>query len=85
MRTMTSRLNITIKDSVIRRIKKYAHRNNTSVSKIIQQQLEQVLDSENNDPSFGIFVKKFTGSIQKNKAIDIKEEQKQHIKDKYAL
>lgn len=82
---MTVKLNLTINESVARRIKSYAQRKNTSVSKIVETQLEEILKTEKKDDSFRKFIDKYGGSIKRKKPIDIKEEKDKYLKEKYGL
>ena len=82
---MTVKLNLTINEAVAKRIKSYASRKNTSVSKIVEKQLEDILNSEKKDDSFRKFLDKYAGSIKRNKPIDINEERDKYIKEKYGL
>jgi hypothetical protein len=82
---MTTKLNLTINDSVARRIKSYAQRKNTSVSKIVEKQLEEILNTEKKDDSFRKFIDKYAGSIKRNKPIDINEERDKYLKEKYDI
>lgn len=63
---MKVKINLTIKESVARRIKAYAKRKKTSVSKIVENQLEEVLKSEKEDDSFRKFMDKYAGSTRGN-------------------
>lgn len=78
---MTVKLNLTIDESVIKQIKSYAQRQNTSVSKIVQEQLEEVLKSEKKDTSFKEFIDKYAGSIKGN--TDYDSAKNEYLKKKY--
>ena len=80
---MTVKLNLTINESVARRIKSYASRKNTSVSRIVEEQLEQVLKSEKKDDSFRKFLDKYAGSIKGGTNYD--EAKDEYLKKKYGL
>ena len=82
---MTVKLNLTINESIAKRIKKYAGRKKTSVSKIVEKQLEDVLNSEKKDDSFRKFLDKYAGSIKRDAPIDIDEEKDEYLKVKYGL
>lgn len=82
---MTTKLNLTINESVARRIKTYARRKKTSVSKIVEKQLEDVLNSEKKDDSFTRFIEKYGGSVKRDKPINIDEEKDEYLKEKYGL
>ncbi|HZI68507.1 MAG TPA: DUF6364 family protein [Hanamia sp.] len=80
---MTVKLNLTIDESVARRIKSYAARKKTSVSKIVEKQLEQVLKTEKKDDSFRKFLDKYVGSIKGG--INYDEAKDEYLKKKYGV
>lgn len=80
---MTVKLNLTIDESVAKRIKSYASRKKTSVSKIVEKQLQEVLKSEKKDDSFRKFLDKYAGSIKGNTNYD--EAKDEYLKKKHAL
>lgn len=80
---MTVKLNLTIDESLVRRIKSYAERKNTSVSKIVEKQLEEVLKSEKKDDSFRKFLDKYAGSIRRK--IDYDQARDEYLKKKHGL
>lgn len=82
---MTVKLNLTIDENVAQKIKSYARRKKTSVSRIVQQQLEEVIKSEKKDDSFRKFIDKYAGSIKRDKPININEERDEYLKKKYGL
>lgn len=59
---MTVKLNLTIDETVARHIKSYASRKKTSVSKIVEKQLEEILKTEKKDDSFRKFLDKYAGN-----------------------
>lgn len=80
---MTVKLNLTIDESVALRIKSYASRNKTSVSKIVEKQLEDVLKSEKKDDSFRKFLDKYAGSMTGNTNYD--DAKDEYLKKKHGL
>jgi hypothetical protein len=82
---MTTKLNLTIDEKTAKRIKSYASRRKTSVSKIAQEQFEQVLKTEKPDTSFLDFINKYSGSIKRKKSIDIKKDKEEYLKKKYGV
>ncbi|MEO6838994.1 MAG: DUF6364 family protein [Ginsengibacter sp.] len=80
---MTVKLNLTINESVARRIKSYAGRKKTSVSKIVEAQLEEILKSEKKDDSFRKFLDKYAGSIKGNTNYD--DAKDEYLKKKHGL
>ena len=67
---MTVKLNLTIDEKTAKRIKSYASKRKTSVSKIAQEQFEQILKTEKPDTSFLDFINKYAGSIKRKEPID---------------
>lgn len=82
---MTVKLNLTIDEKTAKRIKSYATRKKTSVSKIAQQQFEQVLKSDKPDTSFLDFINKYAGSIKSKKPIDYKKDKEEYLRKKYGV
>jgi hypothetical protein len=80
---MTTKLNLTIDEKTAKRIKSYASRRKTSVSKIAQEQFEQVLKAEKPDTSFLDFINKYAGSIKGN--TDYDKARDEYLKKKYGL
>lgn len=80
---MTVKINLTIDESIARRIKSYASRKKTSVSKIVEKQLEEVLKSEKKDDSFRKFLDKYAGSIKGNTNYD--DAKDEYLKKKHGL
>ena len=83
LKKMTVKLNLTINESVARRIKLYANRKQTSVSKIVEKQLEDILNSEKKDDSFRKFIDEYSGSIKRK--INYDEAKDEYLKKKYGL
>lgn len=80
---MTVKLNLSLNESVVKRIKSYASRRNTSVSEIVENQLEELLKSEKKDDSFRKFLDKYAGSIKGETNYD--EAKDEYLKKKYGL
>lgn len=80
---MTVKLNLTIDEKTAKRIKSYAMRKKTSVSKIAQEQFEQVLKTDKPDTSFLDFINKYAGSIKGN--TDYDKARDEYLKKKYGL
>ena len=82
---MTVKLNLTIDEKTAKRIKSYASKRKTSVSKIAQEQFENILKTEKPDTSFLDFINKYSGSIKSKKPIDIKKDKEEYLKKKYGV
>ncbi len=80
---MTVKLNLTIDEKTAKRIKSYAVKKKTSVSKIAQEQFEQVLKTEKPDTSFLDFINKYAGSIKGN--TDYDKARDEYLKKKYGV
>lgn len=84
---MTVNLHLTINESVARRIKKYAQRKKTSVSRIVEEQLEEILSADKNvnekDTSFREFIDKYAGSIKGS--VDYDAAKYKYLKKKHGL
>jgi hypothetical protein len=80
---MTVKLNLTIDEKTAKRIKSYASKRKTSVSKIAQEQFEQVLKTEKPDTSFLDFINKYAGSIKGN--TDYDKARDEYLKKKYGV
>lgn len=80
---MTVKLNLTIDESVAKRIKSYAQRKKTSVSKIVEKQLNEVLQTERKDDSFRKFIDQYAGSIKGS--IHYNEATDEYLKRKHGL
>ncbi|MFT4092365.1 MAG: DUF6364 family protein [Niabella sp.] len=87
---MTTKLNLTIQESTAKRIKAYAAKRNTSVSKIVEEQLDFLLRSGNKkeEQSFvekhQSVLKKYAGTT-KGKFNDIDKLRDEYLKEKYGL
>ncbi len=80
---MAVKLNLTIDESVARRIKLYAKRKKSSVSKIVEKQLEDVLKAEKKDDSFRKFLEKYAGSIKGKINYDTVRDE--YLKEKHGI
>jgi Family of unknown function (DUF6364) len=80
---MTVKLNLTIDEKTAKCIKSYASKRKTSVSKIAQEQFEQVLKTEKPDTSFLDFINKYAGSIKGN--TDYDKARDEYLKKKYGV
>ncbi len=80
---MTIKLNLTIDEKTAKRIKSYAARKKTSVSKLAQEHFEQVLKTDKPDTSFLDFINKYAGSIKGN--TDYDKAKDEYLKKKYGV
>ena len=80
---MTVKLNLTIDEKTAKCIKSYAAKRKTSVSKLAQEQFDNILKAEKPDTSFRDFIEKYAGSIKGN--TDYKKAKDEYLKKKYGL
>ena len=82
---MTVKLNLTIDEKTAKRIKSYASRRKTSVSKIAQEQFDKILSTDKPDKEFLAFIEKYAGSIKGKKPINIKKDKEKYLREKYGI
>lgn len=83
---MTVKLNLTIKEETAKRIKLYAERRKTSVSKIVDEYLSSLLERENRKKKKEkSFVERFGGIIKDVRIDDIDKARDEYLKEKYGL
>lgn len=82
---MTVKLNLTIDEKTAKRIKSYALKRKTSVSKIAQEQFDNILKTEKPDTSFLDFINKYAGSIKTKKPIDYKKDKEEYLRKKHGI
>ena len=80
---MTVKLNLTIDEKTAKRIKSYASKRKTSVSKIAQEKFDNILKKEKPDTSFLDFINKYAGSIKGN--TDYDKAKDEYLKKKYGV
>ena len=78
---MTTKLNLTIDEKTAKRIKSYAARKKTSVSKIVQEHFERVLKTDKPDTTFLEFINTYAGSIKGNTDYDTAKDE--YLKKKF--
>ncbi len=92
---MTVRLNLTLNESVVKRIKSYAAHRKVSVSQIVEEQLEEILRVEkrsikdsrsrkkhsSEDDSFRKFLDTYAGSIPGH--VDYNEAKSDYLRKKH--
>lgn len=71
---MTTKLTLTIDDSVINSVKKYAKRKNTSVSDIVENYLKSITAEEDKTQGISPKVLKLMGSVRLPEDFDYKKE-----------
>jgi hypothetical protein len=81
---MTTKLNLTIEESTVKKIKVNAEKGNTSVSKIVEQQLQKLLQENKSNKKEKSFVEKWGGFL-KGSVPDIDKARDEYLKEKYGL
>lgn len=80
---MTTKLNLTVKDTTAKKAKAYAAKNKTSVSKLVDEYLEKLTNkTPKND--FKSFVEKYAGTL-KHHIPDIDAAKNEYLKEKYGV
>lgn len=80
---MTTKLNLTIKESTAKKAKAYAAKHKTSVSKLVDELLTKHI-SKKKKPGKS-FVEKWAGILTTNSPIDVDKERDAYIKEKYGI
>ncbi len=82
---MTVKLNLTIDEKIVAKSKRYAAKNKTTVSKLVQEMLKRQLEKEEKKMQKKSFVEKwagsFSGQLSNTKVAKIKDE---YLSKKYA-
>ncbi|MEQ9425642.1 MAG: DUF6364 family protein [Cyclobacteriaceae bacterium] len=80
---MTTKLTLTIDDRVIDQAKKYAKKQNQSLSKLIENYLKLITQKEDEDEELPPITKALAGSIKIPKDFDYKKELRKRLDEKY--
>lgn len=79
---MTTKLNLTIEEDTARKIKLYAERKQTSVSKIVEAYFKTLTNKKSTAKSF---VEKYAGIIKDLKIDDIDKAREEYLREKYGI
>lgn len=80
---MTTKLNLTIEKEIVDDIKKYAKKQNRSVSEIVEDQLKSILNTHfDKTPGFS---EKYAGIIKGKKFSNLSKLRDEYIKEKYGI
>ncbi|MDR0791854.1 MAG: DUF6364 family protein [Chitinophagaceae bacterium] len=79
---MTTKLNLTIEESLVKDLKRYAKKRRTSASKVVQEQLYHLLGRKENKKKS--FVEKYAGMF-KGELRDFDKIKDDYLKEKYGL
>lgn len=80
---METKLTLRLRKSVIDRAKQYAHKQNTSLSKIIESYLDYLTKSEKKETEITPLVKSLSGVIDLKEDYDYKEDYAEYLSNKY--
>lgn len=81
---MDQKLTLKFDKSVIEKAKKYASKNNTSLSRMIESYLDQITSSNNNTKEISLLVKSLSGVVNLADNYDEANEYKKHLRSKYS-
>lgn len=79
---MTIKLNLTIDEKIVAKSKSYAAKNNTSVSKLVEELLEKTVTNAENKTNKKSFVERTAGTL-KLSIPDIDSAREEYLKKKY--
>ena len=80
---MTTKLNLTIEETVVSQVKKYARKKNVSVSELTEKYYKSLLHHKPVKKTS--FTEKFAGIIKNNKLNDLDKIKEENLKEKYGL
>ena len=80
---METKLTLRLKKKVIDQAKKYANDHETSLSKLIENYLEAVTNTSDEDDHISPLVKSLSGVIQLSNNSDLNKNYHKHLTDKY--
>ncbi len=81
---MTTKLNLTIEEQTVIRAKRYAEKENTSVSRLVDNLLTQWLDEKESKKKKS-FVERAAGIIKDISIPDIDAARDEYLKEKYGI
>jgi hypothetical protein len=82
---MTTKLNLTIKESTAKKIKAYAAQQGTSVSKIATDYFDKLTAPKKKKRSGKSFVEKYSGILSGKIPINIEKAKDEYLKEKYGV
>jgi hypothetical protein len=80
---MTTKLNLTIDEDLVVEIKKFAKKNNRSVSQIVTEQLNVLINKPSNKKI--PFSKRAAGIIKGDKFNDVNKLREEYLKEDYGI
>lgn len=82
---MTTKLNLTIDEKTAKKIKVYAAKKKTSVSKIAEEYFKKLTENQKKKNDFKSFVERAAGIIKDVEIIDIDKARDEYLKEKYGI
>ncbi len=81
---MNTKLTLKLDQRVIEGAKTYAKKKETSLSKLIENYLDFIIEPKEKGSEITPFVKSLSGVLDLSKTVDIKKEYKKHLTKKYS-
>ena len=81
---MDTKLTLKLDQRIIERAKIYAKKKDTSLSKLIENYLDFIIEPNDNGSEVTPFVKSLSGILDLSKTVDTKKEYKSHLTKKYS-
>ena len=82
---MSTKLNLTLKESTVRRIKIYAEKHKVSVSRIAEEYFEMLTQPKKHNTGKTRFTERAGGIINDLNIDDISKEKDNYLKEKYGV
>ncbi len=82
---MTTKLNLTIDEKTAKKIKVYAAKKKTSVSKIAEEYFKRLTENQQKKNSSKSFVERAAGIIKDVEITDIDKARDKYLKEKYGI
>ena len=82
---MSTKLNLTLKESTVRRIKIYAEKHKVSVSRIAEEYFEKLTQPKKHNTGKTRFTERAGGIINDLNIDDISKEKDNYLKEKYGV
>ena len=80
---MNTKLTLRLDEAVIQRTKKYALRNNVSVSRLVESYLDSITKKRTGTFEITPLVQSISGVAKAGREYDYKEDYRKHISEKY--
>lgn len=80
---MTTKLTLTIDDSVIKKAKNYARKNDRSLSNLVENYLKALISDEQTEEDITPITRTLRGAFKMPKKLDYKKELSDRLTEKY--